>query len=50
MFARMGLRFSKRFIKADEIDLGELSNLLKYSRNTSIEIDTHDAKVNIKIM
>ena len=50
MFARMGLRLSRRFIKDDDIDMKEISNLLKYSRNTTIEVDSTDAKVNIKIM
>ncbi len=50
MFARMGLRFAGRFVKADEIDMKEISKLLKYSRNTSIQVDSRDAKVNIKIM
>lgn len=52
IFARMGLRFANRFAKLDkdDIDINEVSRLLKYSRNTKIEVDTEDAKVDIKIM
>ena len=52
VFARMGLRIANRFAKLDEdgIDLKEISRLMKYSRNTRINIDTDDAKVDIKIM
>lgn len=52
VFARMGLSFANRFANLDEqdIDLKEISRLLKYSKHTRISVDTDDAKVDIKIM
>lgn len=51
IFARIGLRFAGRFAKFDDdIDISEISHLLKYSKNTKIDIDTDDAKVQIKII
>ena len=50
IFARMGLRFANRFADLEEVDLKEISRLLKYSRNTRISVDSNDAKVDIKIM
>lgn len=50
IFARFGLRFAERFVKEDDVDFGEIRKLLKYSRNTRIDVDTDDAKVNIRIM
>ncbi len=50
IFARMGLRFAGRFVDVEEVDLKEISRLLKYSRNTSVQVDTDDAKIDIKIM
>jgi hypothetical protein len=50
IFARMGLRFANRFIKDEDLDLSEISKLLKYSRNTRIDIDSKDAQVNIKVI
>lgn len=54
IFARLGLRFASRFAKMEEnevdIDLKELSKLLKYSKNTRINVDTNDALVDIKFI
>lgn len=51
MFARLGLRFASRFIKDDEeIDIKEISKMLKYSKNTKINVDAEDAQVNIRII
>ena len=53
IFARLGLRLGSRFIpdKGDvDLDIGEISKLLKYSKNTKIEVDSHDAKINIRIV
>ena len=50
IFARMGLRFANRFVDEQDVDLKELSHLLKYSRNTRVNVDTDDAKVDIHIM
>ena len=50
MFARMGLRLAQRFIKTDDINLKEISKLLKYSKNSVISVESSDALVDIKIM
>ena len=51
IFARMGLRLANRYADVgDEVDLVEISKLLKYSKHTRINVDTDDAKVDIKIM
>lgn len=50
VFARFGLRFAERFVKEEEVDFQEIRKLLKYSKNTRIEVDSHDAKVNIHIV
>ena len=52
IFARIGLRFANRFAKLDDqdINIDDISHLLKYSKNTRIDVDTNDAKVNIKII
>lgn len=51
IFARMGLRIASRFADIDEdVDLKEISKLLKYSKHTRINVDTDDAQVDIKIM
>ncbi|MCK5761482.1 MAG: hypothetical protein KAH16_01140 [Candidatus Izimaplasma sp.] len=50
MFARMGIRIGKRFIKVDEVDFKEISRLIKYSKNTQISVESSDALVDIKIM
>lgn len=52
VFARMGLRIAHRFApdELQEVDLKVISNLLKYSRNTKIQVDAKDAKVDIKFI
>ena len=50
IFARMGLRFAKRHLDEDGIDINEIARLLKYSKNTKISIESSDALVDIKIM
>ncbi len=50
IFARMGLRFAKRYFDKEDIDINEISRLLKYSRNTKISIESEEALVDIKIM
>lgn len=51
MFARIGLSIGNRFAKIDEdIDIKELSKLLKYSRNTKIKVESEDAQIDIKIL
>lgn len=50
IFARMGLRFAGRFIKDEDVDISEIAKLLKYSKDTSIKVDSKDAQVDIKIM
>ncbi len=50
IFARMGLRFAGRFIKDDSVDMSEIRKLLKYSKNTTINVDSKDAQVKIKII
>ncbi len=51
IFARMGLRIAGRFSNIEEdVDLKEISRLLKYSRNTRVSVDTEDAKIDIKVM
>lgn len=51
IFARIGLRFAKRFADlGEDIDFNEISRLLKYSKHTRVSVDSHDAKVDIKIM
>jgi hypothetical protein len=50
IFARIGLRLGKRFVDEPNVDFSEISQLLKYSRNTRVDIDTDDAQVNIRII
>lgn len=50
MFARMGLRFANRFVNIPEVDIKEISRLLKYSKNTRISVESGDTVVDIKIM
>jgi len=50
IFARIGLRFASRFVKDDEVDFDEISKMIKYSKNTRINVDSADAQVDIKIM
>jgi hypothetical protein len=50
IFARIGLRFGQRFVKDEDIDFEAIREMLKYSRNTKVQVDTDDAQVNIRIM
>lgn len=50
ILARIGLRIGGRFIKNDEIDISEISKLLKYSKNTVIDVDSKDAQIQIKVI
>jgi hypothetical protein len=51
IFARIGLRIANRYADFDEeIDINEISRLLKYSKHTRISVDTEDAKIDIKVM
>ncbi|AIO18447.1 hypothetical protein KQ51_00567 [Candidatus Izimaplasma bacterium HR1] len=53
IFVRMGLRIGKRFIKdddKDDFDINEISKLLKYSKNTQIQVESTDATVDIRII
>jgi hypothetical protein len=49
IFARIGLRFANRFVKDEDVDFKEISRLLKYSRNTKIQVESKDANVDIAI-
>ncbi len=50
IFARIGLRIAKRFMKTDEFDMNEIIKMIKYSKNTTIQVDSEDAKIDIKII
>ena len=50
MFARMGLRFAKRYVDEEEINWKEISKLIKYSKNTTVSVESEDAIIDIKIM
>lgn len=50
LFARIGLRIGRKFIKDDNIDLAEISKILKYSKNTIINVDSEDAQIEIKVI
>jgi hypothetical protein len=50
IFARIGLRFAGRFIKDEDFNISDVSNLLKYSKNTHIHVDSKDAQINIRII
>ena len=50
LFARMGLRLAKRFADMDDVNMKEISRLLKYSKNTKISVESEDAVIDIKIM
>jgi hypothetical protein len=50
IFARIGLRFGQRFIKDDDIDISEISKMLKYSKNSIINVDSKDAQIEIKVI
>lgn len=51
IFARLGLRIGSKFMKdTDGFDIVEIINLLKYSKNTVVDIDSKDAQIKIKIV
>jgi len=50
IFARIGLRIGGRFIKADEFDPKMISHLIKYSKGTTIQVESKDAKIDIRIV
>ena len=51
IFARIGLRIAARYADVgDDVNFAEISKLLKYSKHTRINVDSNDAKVDIKIM
>ena len=50
IFARMGLRIAGRFAKIDDdVDLKLISKMLKYSRHTSVKVESQDAQIDIKV-
>lgn len=53
IFARMGLRLATRFTKdedMEDVDLKEISRMLKYSKNTRVQVESKDAQVDIRII
>jgi len=54
ILATMGLRLGKRFIPdlGDDVDfdVNDIIRLLKYSKNTRINVDSKDAHIDIKII
>ena len=50
IFARIGLRIGGRFIKDEDFDISEVSKMLKYSKNTIINVDSKDAQIEIKVI
>jgi hypothetical protein len=52
IFARMGLRIANKYAKFDQdgLDIKDIARMLKYSKNTKIQIDAQDAQVDIKII
>lgn len=51
VFARLGLKIASRYADIEEeIDLNEVSRLLKYSKNTIVNVDAKDAQVDIRII
>lgn len=50
IFARMGLRIGGRFIKNDDFDISEISKMLKYSKNSVINIESDEAQIQIKVI
>lgn len=52
VFARIGISIANRYTNLDdnEIDLKQISRLLKYSRGTKIDVDSEDAKVSIRLI
>ena len=50
ILARIGLRIGGRFIKDDNFDISEISKMLRYSKNTVINIDSKDAQIQIEVI
>ncbi|PAT01534.1 hypothetical protein CI105_06525 [Candidatus Izimaplasma bacterium ZiA1] len=54
IFATMGLRLGKKFIPDmgddENFDVNDIIRLLKYSKNTRINVDSKDAHIDIKII
>ncbi len=52
VFARLGLRIGSRFIKddLDGFNVNEIIKLIKYSKNTKVQVDAKDAKIDIRII
>lgn len=51
ILARMGLRIGGRFIKdTDGLDINEIIKMLKYSKNTEINVDSKDAQIKIRVI
>lgn len=51
VLARIGLSIGNRFAKLDDdMDLKEISKILKYSKNTIINVDTEEAQIEIKVI
>lgn len=49
IFAKIGLRIAKKHVDSDEIDFDQIKHLLTYAKGTVINVDSEDAKVDIKI-
>ena len=50
IFTRLGLRIADRYVDEEDVDFKAIRDMLKYSRNTRINVDTDDAKVDIRII
>ena len=50
IFARMGIRFAGRFVDDKDIDLNDIGKMLKYSKNTKVQVESKDAQINIRIV
>lgn len=50
VFARIGLNIASRFVKDESVDLQAISTMIKYSKNTKIQVDSDDAHVNIQVI
>jgi len=50
ILARIGVRIAGRFVKVDEFDPKMISKLIKYSKGTSVQVESKDAKIDIRIV
>lgn len=50
IFARWGLKFAERFVKDEDVDFKIISKMIKYSKNTLIQVESKDAKIDIKVI